>query len=201
VSLRIKGGSSTVIIGRTGSGKTTLALAILAAIPLEAGRITIGDIDVSTVDKQTLRTRITFLAQDPILFPGTMRQNLDPLVEHSDNDCEAVLMKICGRHKWTLDTEIDTGGRNLSQGQRQLIGLARALLRRSPIVIFDEATASIDTETAVCIQRILRDEMRGSTVITIAHRAEAVKHADYCIVLGKGQVVQQGSTVDMPGYE
>jgi ABC-type multidrug transport system fused ATPase/permease subunit len=129
-----------------------------------------------------------------------MRDNLDPLIEYSDEACEVVLMKICGRHKWTLETQIDTGGRNLSQGQRQLIGLARALLRRSPIVIFDEATASIDTETAMRIQQILREEMKGSTVITIAHRAEAVKHADYCIVLGKGQVIQQGKASDMFGY-
>ena len=124
---------------------------------------------------------------------------LDPLEEHSDEACELVLVKICGRHQWTLDTQIDTGGRNLSQGQRQLIGLARALLRRSPIVIFDEATASIDTETAVRIQQILREEMRGSTVITIAHRAEAVAHADYCVVLGNGQVVRQGRAADMLG--
>jgi ABC-type multidrug transport system fused ATPase/permease subunit len=128
-----------------------------------------------------------------------MRQNLDPLEEYSDEACESVLVKICGSHQWTLDTQIDTGGRNLSQGQRQLVGLARALLRRSPIVIFDEATASIDTETAVRIQQILREEMRGSTVITIAHRAEAVAHADYCVVLGKGKVVRQGRAADMPG--
>ena len=200
VSLRIKGGSSTVIIGRTGSGKSTLTLALLATILPELGRITVGEVDLATVDKQTLRTRITFLAQEPVLFPGSMRQNLDPLEEYSDEDCKSVLVKICGRHQWTLDTQIDTGGRNLSQGQRQLIGLARALLRGSPIVIFDEATASIDTETAVRIQQILRDEMRGSTVITIAHRAEAVKHADYCIVLGKGRVIQQGKASDMLGY-
>jgi ABC-type multidrug transport system fused ATPase/permease subunit len=201
ICLRIKGGSSTVIIGRTGSGKSTLTLALLATILPEVGRITIGNIDLSTVDKQALRTRITFLAQEPVLFPGSMRQNLDPLIEHSDEACEAVLMKICGRHQWTLDTQIDTGGRNLSQGQRQLIGLARALLRRSPIVIFDEATASIDTETAMRIQQILREEMKGSTVITIAHRAEAVKHADYCIVLGEGRVIQQGKAADMLGYQ
>ena len=197
VSLRIKAGSSTVIIGRTGSGKSTLTLALLATILPESGRITIGDMDLSTVDKQALRTRITFLAQEPVLFPGSMRQNLDPLEEYSDEACESVLVKICGRHQWTLDTQIDTGGRNLSQGQRQLIGLARALLRRSPIVIFDEATASIDTETAARIQQILREEMKGSTVITIAHRAEAVAHADYCVVLGKGQVVRQGRAADM----
>jgi ABC-type multidrug transport system fused ATPase/permease subunit len=201
VSARIVGGASTVIVGRTGSGKSTLVLALLATILPESGRIVIDGIDLSTVDKQVLRTRITFLAQEPVLFPGSMRQNLDPLEEYSDEACEAVLMKICGRHQWTLEMQIDTGGRNLSQGQRQLIGLARALLRRSPIVIFDEATASIDTETAVRIQQILREEMRGSTVITIAHRAEAVKHADYCIVLGKGQVVQQGRAADMAGYK
>ena len=200
VSVRIKGGSSTVIIGRTGSGKSTLTLALLATILPESGRVTIDGIDLSTADKQTLRTRITFLAQEPVLFPGSMRQNLDPLEEYSDEACESVLVKICERHQWTLNTQIDTGGRNLSQGQRQLIGLARALLRRSPIVIFDEATASIDTETAVRIQQILREEMRGSTVITIAHRAEAVKHADYCIVLGKGRVIQQGKASDMLEY-
>jgi ABC-type multidrug transport system fused ATPase/permease subunit len=199
VSLRIKGGSSTVVVGRTGSGKSTLTLTLLATILPESGRITIGDMDLSTVDKQALRTRITFLAQDPVLFPGSMRENLDPLEEYSDEACQSVLVKVCGRHQWALDTQIDTGGRNLSQGQRQLIGLARALLRRSPIIIFDEATASIDTETAVYIQQILREEMRGSTVITIAHRAEAVAHADYCVVLGKGRVVRQGRAADMLG--
>jgi ABC-type multidrug transport system fused ATPase/permease subunit len=128
-----------------------------------------------------------------------MRQNLDPLEEYSDEECEAVLQKIARRHEWTLSTHIDTGGRNISQGQRQLVGLARALLRRSPIIIMDEATASIDKETAVRIQEILREEMRESTVITIAHRVEAVSNADFCVVLGKGKIVEMGKPGAMVG--
>lgn len=193
INLTIKGGSTTALIGRTGSGKSTLALALLATTPPSEGSIWIDGVDITKVSKQTLRQRITFLAQDPVLFPGTMRANLDPLDEYSDEECLLVLSKIAGRHQWALDTHIDSGGKNLSQGQRQLVGLARALLRRSPIIIMDEATASIDMETAMRIQEILREEMKSSTVVTIAHRVEAVKNADRCVVLGKGKVIEEGA--------
>lgn len=192
ISLKIEGGSTTALIGRTGSGKSTLALALLATTLPSEGRILIDNIDIAKVSTQALRKRVTFLAQEPVLFPGTMRQNLDPLDEFSSLECSDVLEKIAPNHSWTLGTHIDTGGRNLSQGQRQLVGLARALLRRSSIVIMDEATASIDMETALRIQEILRQEMRESTVITIAHRVEAVKGADFCVVLGKGKVLEGG---------
>ncbi|KAI7091670.1 ABC bile acid transporter [Hortaea werneckii] len=197
ISFTIKGGSKTAVIGRTGSGKSTLALAMLATILPESGKITIDNIDLASVDKQALRSRVTFLAQDPVLFPGTMRENLDPVEEHSDEDCELVLRRVCERQGWDLKTKIEAGGRNLSQGQRQLVGLARAVLRRSAIIILDEATASIDRETAMQIQQVMHEEMKDSTVITIAHRLEAVRHADYCVVLGKGKILEQGPASDM----
>ena len=200
VSFRIKGGSTTALIGRSGSGKSTLALSLLATTLPVSGRILIDGVDISTVDTQALRKRVTFLAQEPVLFPGSMRQNLDPLDEYSDLECSTVLEKIAQRHGWTLDMHIDTGGKNLSQGQRQLVGLARALLRRSPIVLMDEATASIDMDTAMRIQEILREEMRESTVITIAHRVEAVKNADFAVVLGKGKVLEQGEPGNMMSH-
>ncbi|KAK5110657.1 hypothetical protein LTR62_005697 [Meristemomyces frigidus] len=199
VSFTIKGGSKTAIIGRTGSGKSTLALALLATILPESGSITIDNIDLAHVDKQLLRTRITFLAQDPVLFPGTLRSNLDPLNEHPDSSCSLVLSRVCSRQNWSIDTKIEPGGRNLSQGQRQLVGLARAVLRRSAIVILDEATASIDAETAAEIQRVMGEEMGGCTVVTVAHRLEAVRGADYCVVLGKGEVLEQGAAGEMLG--
>ena len=138
ITLRIPGGSTTALLGRTGSGKSTLALALLATTPPESGRILIDGIDIASVDTQALRSRITFLAQDPVLFPGTLRHNLDPLDEYTDEACEAVIQRVCGSHGWSVATQIDAGGSNLSQGQRQLVGLARAVLRRSPIVILDE---------------------------------------------------------------
>lgn len=192
LSFRIPGGSTTALLGRTGSGKSTLALSLLASTLPESGRILIDGIDISTVSTHALRNRVTFLAQDPVLFPGTMRQNLDPLGEHPDEACDAVLQRIAATHQWTIDTPVDAGGKNMSQGQRQLVGLARAILRRSAVVILDEATASIDTETAMQIQQVLRDEMKESTVITIAHRLEAVRGADYYIRLDQGRMIAQG---------
>ncbi|KAJ8605049.1 hypothetical protein MRB53_041561 [Persea americana] len=197
VSFTIKAGSKVAVLGRTGSGKSTLALALLATISPVEGQIIMDNVDLAEVDKQTLRTRVTFLAQDPVLFPGTMRQNLDPLIEHSDDECEAVLQRVCERQGWSLDTYVEGGGKNLSQGQRQLVGLARAVLRRSAIVILDEATASIDYETSMQIQQVLHEDMKDSTVITIAHRLEAVSNADVCIVLDKGRLARQGPAAEL----
>lgn len=192
VSLRIPGGSTTAVIGRTGSGKSTLAVSLLSVVRPESGRIMIDNIDIAQVNTQALRTRVTFVAQDPILFPGSIRGNLDPIGEYTDQECSEILNRVCNRHNWTLQTQVEAGGRNLSQGQRQLIGLTRAILRASPIVILDEATASVDNETSLEIQQIIREELKESTVITIAHRLEAIKDAEYYVVLDQGKVSKQG---------
>lgn len=196
ISLQIPGGSTTAVLGRTGSGKSSLATSLLSVVRPESGRIMIDNIDIAKVSTQALRTRVTFVAQDPVLFPGTIRLNLDPTGDYSDEECGDVLARVCRRHPWTLNTHVDAGGRNLSQGQRQLIGLTRAVLRRSPVVILDEATASIDHETSLEIQQILREEMQESTVITIAHRLEAIKDAEYYVVLDRGRVSEQGYVKD-----
>ena len=203
ISFELQGGSNTAIVGRTGSGKSTLAAALLATVPADQGRILVDGVDLATVDRQALRSRITFLAQEPVLFDGSLRHNLDPIKEHSDADCENVIKRVAGRFEWTLDMNIETGGKNLSQGQRQLVGLARAILRRSSIIIMDEATASIDVDTAWEIQRVLREELKGSTVITIAHRTAAVRDADNAITLSEGRLVSFGpaasSSIDTEG--
>jgi ABC-type multidrug transport system fused ATPase/permease subunit len=192
LSLRLPGGDKTVILGRTGSGKTTLALSLLATVVPESGTIVVDGINLADVNRQVLRTRVTFLAQDPVLFPGSMRKNLDPLDEYTDDDCESVLDRVCQKQGFRLDTAIAGGGRNLSQGQRQLIGLARAVLRRSAIIILDEATASIDAETATQMQRVLQEDLKESTIITIAHRPEAMVLSDYGVVIGNGKLLRQG---------
>ncbi len=211
VSFTIPGGSNVAVTGRTGSGKSTLALSLLGTLhpdPGTDGSIRIGAINLATVDKHALRRNITFVAQDPVLFPGTLRDNLDPLHERDESERAAVLERVLGNHtpaaddededgedappRFTLDTPIDGGGKNLSQGQRQLVGLGRAVLRRSPVVVLDEATASVDAATAGDIQRLLREELRESTVITIAHKAEAVEDADFEVVLDRGRVLRAG---------
>ncbi|KAJ6443800.1 ABC transporter [Purpureocillium lavendulum] len=191
VSFEIPGGSTCAVLGRTGSGKSTIANALLATQTASTGTVKIGDIDLAKVDRPALRKSVTFIQQDPTLFPGTLHDNLDPEGKFSDEACLNAIHRVLGP-AWGLDSPIDAGGKNLSQGQRQLVGIGRAVLRRSGLVILDEATASIDRGTAALVQRILRDELADSTVITIAHRLEAVEDADWCLRLDKGRVVECG---------
>ena len=191
VSFEIPGGSTCAVLGRTGSGKSTIANALLATQMPCKGSVKIGSMDLSQVDRTALRNRITFIQQDPTLFPGTLRDNLDPEGRFSDAECEMAIQRVLGP-QWGLDSHIDAAGKNLSQGQRQLVSIGRAVLRRSGLVILDEATASIDRKTAAEVQRILREELSGSTVITIAHRLEAVEDASWCVRLDRGKVVECG---------
>jgi ABC-type multidrug transport system fused ATPase/permease subunit len=129
ITLTIPPGSTTAVMGRTGSGKSTLVLSILGIVRAESGNITIDGIDVSDVLIEKLRQRITFVAQEPVLFSGSVRHNMDPLEEYSDEECANALERVYGRQGWTLETEIESGGRNISQGQRQLLGLAVSYCR------------------------------------------------------------------------
>lgn len=200
VSFEIPGGSTCAVLGRTGSGKSTIANALLATQMPFKGTVKIGSMDLSQVDRTALRNRITFIQQDPTLFPGTLRDNLDSESKFSDAECENAIHRVLGPH-WGLDYHIDAAGKNLSQGQRQLVSIGRAVLRRSRLVILDEATASIDRKTAAKVQRILREELSGSTVITIAHRLEAVEDANWCLRLDQGRVVECGPARNLGRHE
>ncbi|KAJ6786656.1 hypothetical protein PWT90_03596 [Aphanocladium album] len=196
ITLEIPGGSTCAVLGRTGSGKSTIANALLATQLPCHGTVKIGRMDLATVDRTALRNRITFIQQDPTLFPGTLRDNLDPEGRFDDDACANAIHRVLGP-QWRLDSPIDAGGKNLSQGQRQLVGIGRAVLRRSGLVILDEATASIDRTTAAVVQRILREELAQSTVITIAHRLEAVEDANWCLRLERGRVLECGPARDL----
>ncbi|KAI6003466.1 P-loop containing nucleoside triphosphate hydrolase protein [Pisolithus orientalis] len=201
------------IVGRTGSGRSTLVNSILRFINLSGGRVVIGGIDFSTIDARTLRLHITYIPEDATLFSGTLRENVDPLHKHEDDDCLNALRSVrllrdndhawrssnesrCGendtnsRAPITLDTQVVPGGANFSLGERQLIAMARALLRRDSIVILDEATSSVDFETDAAIQETLRKEFKTSLVINVAHRLSTIVDYDRVIVLKDGQVAE-----------
>ncbi|EFY97544.1 ABC transporter [Metarhizium robertsii] len=196
VTFEIPGGSTCAVLGRTGSGKSTIANALLVTETASEGTVRIGGMDLAKVNRTALRNRVTFIQQDPTLFPGTLRDNIDPEGKFSDEECENAIQNVLGK-EWGLASQIDAGGKNLSQGQRQLVGIGRAVLRKSGLVILDEATASIDRGTAATVQKVLREELSKSTVITIAHRLEAVEDANWCLRLEKGQVLDCGPAKDL----
>jgi ABC-type multidrug transport system fused ATPase/permease subunit len=188
---------TTTIIGRTGSGKSTLAAALLNIVhPDNGGTITIDDVSLKDINVTDLRRRVTFIPQDPVLFLGTIRENIDPIDEYTDEACDRILRRVCSAlpssESWTLSTHVESGGRNFSQGQRQVFGIARAMLRRSTVVIVDEATASIDVTTAKLLHKMLREELSKATLVMIAHRIddETLGSIDYQITLEGGRIVK-----------
>ncbi|KAK4407279.1 ABC transporter C family member 5 [Sesamum angolense] len=170
------------IVGRTGSGKSTLIQALFRLIEPAGGRIIIDSIDISTIGLHDLRNRLSIIPQDPTLFEGTIRGNLDPLEEHSDQEIWEKELK--------LDTPVLENGDNWSVGQRQLVSLGRALLKQARILVLDEATASVDSATDNLIQKIIRTEFKNCTVCTIAHRIPTVIDSDLVLVLSDGRVAE-----------
>ncbi|EJD03804.1 P-loop containing nucleoside triphosphate hydrolase protein [Fomitiporia mediterranea MF3/22] len=187
-------GEKIGVVGRTGSGKSTLALSLLRVVEPCSGRIMLDGIDITSIGLEDLRTKITTVSQDVALFTGSIRSNLDPFGEHSDLECMDALERchirkhdgdLCERDIAFLDTMIGPTG-SLSAGERQLIALARAILRRSQVIIMDEATSQIDTRLDDQIQKTVREELSSAMVITIAHRLKTIIDYDRILVLGEG---------------
>ncbi|KAL9304954.1 ABC transporter C family member 5 [Arabidopsis thaliana] len=195
VSCVFPGGKKIGIVGRTGSGKSTLIQALFRLIEPTAGKITIDNIDISQIGLHDLRSRLGIIPQDPTLFEGTIRANLDPLEEHSDDKIWEALDKsqlgdVVRGKDLKLDSPVLENGDNWSVGQRQLVSLGRALLKQAKILVLDEATASVDTATDNLIQKIIRTEFEDCTVCTIAHRIPTVIDSDLVLVLSDGRVAE-----------
>ncbi|KAJ2247958.1 hypothetical protein GGI13_004843 [Coemansia sp. RSA 455] len=222
ISLSAEHGEKIGVVGRTGAGKSTMSLAFLRFIEAAQGRILLDNVDIAKIGLEELRRNVTIIPQDPVLFNGTIRFNLDPFGEYpdelvwdtlkrahlvrergsqttstatsvydgGDNTNEAGMERMSGIFTG-LDAEIKENGQNLSLGQRQLVALARALVRRSRLIIMDEATASVDFDTDDRIQRTIRGtEFANSTLFCIAHRLRTIIDYDRVLVLDKGKVAE-----------
>ncbi|CAO2828925.1 unnamed protein product [Amaranthus hypochondriacus] len=191
------------VVGRTGSGKSTLIQALFRVVEPAHGRILVDGLDIGTLGLQDLRSKLSIIPQDPTLFQGTVRANLDPTEEHSDQEIWEVLNKCHGlasiirRDERLLDAPVAEDGENWSVGQRQLVCLARVLLQRRRILVLDEATASVDTATDNIIQRTVREETSGCTVITVAHRIPTVIDNDLVLVLDQGKIAEYDSPAEL----
>jgi len=208
ISFVIEGGSKVGICGRTGSGKSTLFSVLFRIVDIYAprneckGRIEIDSLDVGELGLSDLRRGLAIIPQDAVMFAGTVRENLDVFHEHTDEQLwealrQASLEDVVKQLSSGLGALVQEGGENFSCGERQLICLARALLRQSRIICLDEATANIDVKTDAIIQEVLQKEFADRTVLTIAHRLNTIAKSDRILVLDACQVAEFGSPAEL----
>nr|CAH7718236.1 unnamed protein product [Callosobruchus chinensis] len=197
LNLEIRPKEKIGVVGRTGAGKSSLIAALFRLAPLE-GTISIDDIDTATVDLKQLRTKMSIIPQEPVLFSATVRYNLDPFNAYDDATLWNALenVKLKGYIK-DLNQEVNEGGSNFSVGQKQLICLARAIIRNNKILVLDEATANIDENTDQLIQAAIRSNFNDCTVLTIAHRLNTITDSDRVLVMHDGQAVEFGPPVEL----
>ncbi|XP_019356117.1 ATP-binding cassette sub-family C member 10 isoform X1 [Alligator mississippiensis] len=197
VTFTVYSGEKVGIVGRTGSGKSTLFLALFRMLELKSGQILLDNVDSRLVGLEELRSKLAIIPQDPFLFSGTIRENLDPLGRHADSDLyqvleqchlQEVIVQMGG-----LDCELGERGKSLSVGQRQLVCLARALLTQAKVLCIDEATASVDQKTDQILQQTIRQRFTDKTVLTIAHRLNTILDSDRVLVMHAGKVAELDS--------
>lgn len=215
LSMRIEQGERVGIVGRTGAGKSSIATTLFRIVELAGGSVTIDGVDIATIGLRDLRSRLAIITQEPILFQGSVRSNLDPFGQHSDPELWSALHQsgitqqdrdhdrnrdqddATERQRVHLDAPVEERGANFSLGQRQLIALARALVRGSQIIVCDEATSSVDFETDAKIQQSIMRCFKGKTLLCIAHRLKTVIGYDKVCVMDAGRLVEMGAPLQL----
>lgn len=208
LNLHVAGGERIGVVGRTGAGKSSIMSTLFRLVDLSGGNIKIDGVDIATVGLSDLRSRLSIIPQDPTLFRGTVRSNLDPFNRYTDLALWSALRQAdlveadleladAKQSRITLDSVVEEEGLNMSLGQRQLMALARALVRGSQIIVCDEATSSVDMLTDQRIQRTIARGFRGKTLMCIAHRLKTIIRYDRIVVMDQGAIAEVGVPVEL----